>query len=35
MVGLVPMEALFDVLREYLKMPEIDLKQIIETHLLE
>ncbi len=34
-VGLVPMEALVDVLREYLKMPEFDLKQIIETHLLE
>jgi len=34
-VGLVPMEALVDVLREYLKMPEFDPKQIIETHLLE
>jgi glutamate formiminotransferase len=34
-VGLVPMEALVDVLREYLKMPEFDLNQIIETHLLE
>jgi glutamate formiminotransferase len=34
-VGLVPMEALADVAREYLKMPEFDYKQIIETHLLE
>jgi len=34
-VGLVPMEALVDVVREYLKMPELDMKQIIETHLLE
>ncbi|MGA2958201.1 MAG: glutamate formimidoyltransferase [Thermodesulfobacteriota bacterium] len=34
-VGLVPLEALVDVVREYLKMPEFDLRQIIETHLLE
>ena len=34
-VGPVPMEALADVAREYLKMPEFDYKQIIETHLLE
>ena len=34
-VGLVPMEALADVAREYLKMPEFDYQQIIETHLLE
>ncbi len=35
MVGLVPLEALVDVVREYLKMPEFDVQQIIETHLLE
>jgi glutamate formiminotransferase len=34
-VGLVPMEALVDVVRGYLKMPEFDMKQIIESHLLE
>jgi len=34
-VGLVPMEALVDVTREYLKMPDFDYKQIVETHLLE
>ncbi len=34
-VGPVPLEALVDVVREYLKMPEFDLKQIIESHLLE
>ena len=34
-VGLVPMEALVDVVRESLKMPEFDMKQMIETHLLE
>ena len=34
-VGLVPIEALADVAREYLKMPEFDSQQIIETHLLE
>jgi len=34
-VGLIPLEALVDVIREYLKMPEFDLKQIIEAHLLE
>jgi glutamate formiminotransferase len=34
-VGLIPLEALVGVAREYLKMPELDLKQIIETHLLE
>jgi glutamate formiminotransferase / 5-formyltetrahydrofolate cyclo-ligase len=34
-VGLLPMEALVDVAREYLKMPDFDPKQIIETHLLE
>jgi len=34
-VGLVPMEALVEVVRESLKMPEFDMKQMIETHLLE
>jgi glutamate formiminotransferase len=34
-VGLVPLEALVDVVRESLKMPEFDMKQMIETHLLE
>ena len=34
-VGLVPLEALVDVAREYLRMPDLDSKQIIETHLLE
>ena len=34
-VGLVPMEALVDVVRGYLKMPEFDMNQIIESHLLE
>jgi glutamate formiminotransferase len=34
-VGLVPMAALVDVVRGYLQMPEFDMKQIIETHLLE
>jgi glutamate formiminotransferase len=34
-VGLIPLEALADVIREYLKMPEFDIQQIIETHLLE
>lgn len=34
-VGLVPLEALVDVVREYLKMPEFEVSQIIETHLLE
>jgi len=34
-VGLVPMEALVEVAREYLKMPDFDPQQIIETHLLE
>jgi glutamate formiminotransferase len=34
-VGLIPMEALVDVVRDSLKMPEFDMKQIIETHLLE
>ena len=34
-VGLVPLEALVDVVRESLKMPEFDLKQMIETHLIE
>jgi glutamate formiminotransferase len=34
-VGLIPLEALADVAREYLKMPDFDAKQIIETHLLE
>jgi len=33
--GLVPLEALVDVVREYLKMPDFDAEQIIETHLLE
>jgi len=34
-VGLVPLEALVDVVRQSLKMPEFDMKQMIETHLLE
>ena len=34
-VGLIPLEALVDVAREYLKMPDFDPQQIIETHLLE
>jgi glutamate formiminotransferase len=34
-VGLVPLEALVDVVRESMKMPEFDMKQMIETHLLE
>ena len=34
-VGLMPLEALVDVVREYLKMPDFDMGQIIETHLLE
>jgi glutamate formiminotransferase len=34
LVGLLPLEALEDVVREYLKMPEFNSDQIIETHLL-
>lgn len=34
-VGLVPMEALVDVVRESLRMSDFDMKQIIETHLLD
>jgi len=34
LVGLLPMEALEDVVREYLKMPEFDSDRVIETHLL-
>jgi glutamate formiminotransferase len=35
LVGLLPLEALEDVVREYLKMPEFTAEQVIETHLLE
>jgi glutamate formiminotransferase len=35
LVGLLPLEALEDVVREYLKMPEFDSGRVIETHLLE
>ena len=35
LVGLLPLEALEDVVREYLKMPEFTPEQVIETHLLE
>jgi glutamate formiminotransferase len=35
LVGLAPLEALVDVVREYLKMPEFESGQVIETHLLE
>jgi glutamate formiminotransferase len=35
LVGLLPLEALEDVVREYLKMPEFTTEQVIETHLLE
>ncbi len=35
LVGLTPLEALVDVVREYLKMPEFEAGQVIETHLLE
>jgi len=34
LVGLLPLEALEDVVREYLKMPEFSSDQVIETHLL-
>ncbi len=34
-VGLVPLEALVAVVREYLRMPEFNARQIIESHLLE
>ncbi len=34
-VGLIPLEAVVDVAREYLKAPDFDPRQIIETHLLE
>jgi glutamate formiminotransferase len=34
-VGLLPLEAVIEVAREYLKMPEFDAQQIIETHLLD
>jgi glutamate formiminotransferase len=34
LVGLLPLEALEDVVREYLKMPEFNSDQVIETHLL-
>jgi glutamate formiminotransferase len=34
LVGLVPMEALEDVVRDCLKMPSFTSKQVIETHLL-
>jgi glutamate formiminotransferase len=34
-VGLVPLEAVVDVARQYLRMPEFEAKQIIESHLLE
>ncbi len=34
LVGLLPREALEDVVREYLKMPEFNSDQVIETHLL-
>ncbi len=34
LVGLLPMEALEDVVREYVKMPEFDSGRVIETHLL-
>jgi glutamate formiminotransferase len=34
LVGLVPMEALEDVVRDCLKMPTFSSKQVIETHLL-
>ena len=34
LVGLLPMGALEDVVREYLKMPEFDSDRVIETHLL-
>lgn len=33
LVGLMPLEALEDVVREYLKMPEFSSEKIIETHL--
>jgi len=35
LVGVLPLEALEDVVREYLKMPEFTPEQVIETHLLE
>ena len=35
LVGLLPLEALEDVVREYLKMSDFDSRQVIETHLLE
>ena len=35
LVGVLPLEALEDVVREYLKMPEFTAEQVIETHLLE
>jgi glutamate formiminotransferase len=35
LVGVLPLEALEDVVREYLKMPEFTPEQFIETHLLE
>ena len=34
-IGLVPLEALVDVAREYLKAPDLTMRQIIESHLLE
>jgi len=35
LVGLLPLEALEDVVRFYLKLPEFDSSQIIENHLLD
>ena len=35
LVGLLPLEALEEVVRFYLKLPGFDSTQIIETHLLE
>ncbi len=34
-VGLLPLEAVVDVTREYIKMPGFDAQQIIESHLLD